>query len=116
MHLKTELLRELSDLFVGDLRASQYYHQLSPEDRTTLENRLAGDAARGNRPLVPAALPEDIERTEQTSHDGLGIGLPTALLEIFAEGDGVSGNGASLYGTAQDLPDEQTYGPTVVPG
>jgi len=114
MHLKTELLRELSDLFVGDLRASQYYHQLSPEDRTTLENRLAGDAARGNRPLVPGALPEDIERTEQTSHDELGIGLPTELLEIFAEVDGFSENGVSLYGTDQDLPDEQTYGPTIV--
>lgn len=114
MHLKTELLSELSDLFVGDLRASKYYHQLSPEDRTNLENRLAGDAARGNRPLVPGALPEDIERTEQAAHDELGIDLPTELLDIFAEVDGFSENGVSLYGTDQDLPDEHTYGPTIV--
>jgi uncharacterized protein YneR len=114
MHLKTELLSELSDLFVGDLRASQYYQQLSPEDRATLESRLARDAARGSRPLVPGALPEDIERTEQLAHDELGVDLPTELRDIFAEVDGFSENGVSLYGTDQDLPDEQTYGPTII--
>lgn len=114
MHLKTELLSELSNLFVGDLRASQYYVQLSPEDRTTLENRLARDAARGSRPLVPGALPEDIARTKQAAHDELGIDLPTELLDILTEVDGFSENGVSLFGTDQDLPDEQTYGPTIV--
>lgn len=114
MHLKTELLSELSDLFVSDLRASQYYQQLSPEDRTTLENRLARDAARGGRPLVPGALAEDIERTEQAADDELGIDLPTELLDILSEVDGFSENGVSLYGTDQDLPDEQSYGPTIV--
>jgi hypothetical protein len=114
MHLKPELLRELSDLFVGDLRASQYYQQLSPEDRATLESRLARDAARGSRPLVPGALPEDIERTEQLAHNELGVDLPTELPDIFAEVDGFSENGVSLYGTDQDLPDEQTYGPTII--
>jgi hypothetical protein len=114
MHVKPELLRELSDLFVGDLRASQYYLQLSPEDRATLESRLARDAARGSRPLVPGALPEDIERTERLSHDELGIDLPMELRDIFGEVDGFSENGVSLYGTDQDLPDEQTYGPTII--
>ena len=114
MHVKPELLRELSDLFVGDLRASQYYQQLTPEDRATLESRLARDAARGSRPLVPGALPEDIERTEQLAHDELGIDLPKELRDIFGEVDGFSENGVSLYGTDQDLPDEQTYGPTII--
>jgi hypothetical protein len=114
MHVKPELLRELSDLFVGDLRASQYYQQLSPEDRATLESRLARDAARGSRPLVPGALPEDIERTAQLAHDELGIDLPMELRDIFGEVDGFSENGVSLYGTDQDLPDEQTYGPTII--
>jgi hypothetical protein len=114
MHVKPELLRELSDLFVGDLRASQYYQQLSPEDRTTLESRLARDEARGSRPLVPGALSEDIERTEQLARDELGIDLPLELRDIFGEVDGFSENGVSLYGTDQDLPDEQTYGPTII--
>jgi hypothetical protein len=114
MHVKPELLRELSDLFVGDLRASQYYQQLSPEDRAILESRLARDAARGSRPLVPGALPEDIERTEQLARDELGIDLPMELRDIFGEVDGFSENGVSLYGTDQDLPDEQTYGPTII--
>src|SRR5260221_12885094 len=104
MHLKTELLRELSDLFVGDLRASQYYHQLSPEDRTTLENRLAGDAARGSRPVVPGALPEAIQRTQEYAHDELGFDLPTELLGTFPDLNGLSENGGSLYGTDHDLP------------
>ena len=114
MNLNTDLLSELSDLFINDLRASQYYLQLSSDERTNLEHRLARDAARGGRPLLPGALPEDIERTEQAANDELGIDLPSELRDIFAEIDGFSENGVSLYGTDQDLPDEQTYGPTIV--
>jgi hypothetical protein len=114
MNLDTDLLRELSELFVSDLRASQYYNQLSSDERANLERGLAKDAARGGRPLLPGALPEDIERTEQAAQDELGIELPTELREIFAEVDGFSENGVSLYGAEQDLPDEQAYGPTLV--
>lgn len=114
MNLDTDLLRELSNLFVTDLRASQYYNQLSSDERANLEHRLARDAARGSRPLLPGALPEDIERTEQAALDELGIELPTELHEILAEVDGFSENGVSLYGAEQDLPDEQGYGPMLV--
>ena len=114
MNLNTELLNELSELFVNDLRASQYYLQLSSDERTNLEQRLARDVARGGRPLLPGALPEDIERTEQAAQDELGIDLPTELRDIFTEVDGFSENGVSLFGTDQDLPDEQAYGPTIV--
>jgi hypothetical protein len=114
MNLDTDLLRELSDLFVNDLRASQYYNQLSSDERTKLEHRLARDAARGSRPLLPGALPEDIERTQGVTQAELGIELPNELCEILAEVDGFSENGVSLYGAEQDLPDEQTYGPTLV--
>jgi hypothetical protein len=114
MNLDTDLLRELSDLFISDLRASQYYNQLSSDERTNLDQRLARDAARGGRPLLPGALPEDIERTQQTIQDELGIELPNELCEILAEVDGFSENGVSLYGVEQDLPDEQTYGPTLI--
>jgi hypothetical protein len=114
MNLNTELLNELSELFVNDLRASQYYLQLSSDERTNLEQRLARDVARGGRPLLPGALPEDIERTEQAAQDELGIDLPAELRDIFTEVDGFSENGVSLFGTDQDLPDEQAYGPTIV--
>ena len=114
MNVNTDLLSELSNLFVSDLRASQYYLQLSSDERTNLENRLARDAARGGRSLLPGALPEDIKRTEQAAHDELGIDLPAELRDIFKEVDGFSENGVSLYGTDQDLPDEQAYGPTIV--
>jgi hypothetical protein len=114
MNLNTDLLNELSNLFVSDLRASQYYLQLSSDERTNLENRLARDAARGGRSLLPGALPEDIKRTEQAAHDELGIDLPAELRDIFKEVDGFSENGVSFYGTDQDLPDEQAYGPTIV--
>jgi hypothetical protein len=114
MNLNTDLLNELSELFLNDLRASQYYLQLSSDERNNLEHRLARDAARGSRPLLPGALPEDIEQTEQAASDELGIELPADLREIFAEIDGFSENGVSLFGTDQDLPDEQAYGPTIV--
>jgi hypothetical protein len=114
MNLDTDLLRELSDLFVSDLRASQYYNQLSSDERANLEHRLVRDAARGSRPLLPGALPEDMERTEQAARDELGIELPNEFCEILAEVDGFSENGVSLYGAEQDLPDEQAYGPTLV--
>jgi hypothetical protein len=114
MNLNTDLLSELSNLFVSDLRASQYYLQLSSDERTNLENRLARDAARGGRSLLPGALPEDIKRTEQAAQDELGIDLPAELRDIFKEVDGFSENGVSFYGTDQDLPDEQAYGPTIV--
>ena len=114
MNLNTDLLNELSELFVNDLRASQYYLQLSSDERTNLEQRLSRDAARGGRPLLPGALPEDIERTEQAAQDELGIDLPAELRDIFTEVDGFSENGVSLFGTDQILPDEQAYGPTIV--
>jgi hypothetical protein len=114
MNLNTDLLSELSNLFVSDLRTSQYYLQLSSDERTNLENRLARDAARGGRSLLPGALPEDIKRTEQAAQDELGIDLPAELRDIFTEVDGFSENGVSLYGTDQDIPDEQAYGPTIV--
>jgi hypothetical protein len=114
MNLNTDLLSELSNLFVSDLRASQYYLQLTSDERTTLENRLARDAARGGRSLLPGALPDDIKRTEQAAQDELGIDLPAELRDLLTEVDGFSENGVSLYGTDQDLPDEQAYGPTIV--
>ena len=114
MNLNTDLLKELSDLFVNDLRASQYYLQLSSDERSNLEQRLARDVSRGGRPLLPGALSEDIARTEQAAQDELGIDLPAELRDIFTEVDGFSENGVSLFGTDQDLPDEQAYGPTIV--
>lgn len=114
MHLNADLLRKLSDLFVNDLRASQYYLQLSAEDRYNLDLRLEKEAERGCRPLLPGALAEDIERTSEAAHDELQIELPTEIRGILAEVDGFSENGVSLYGSHQNSPDEATYGPTIV--
>ena len=114
MHLKIELLQELSELFVGDLRASQYYQKLSPEERNLLESRIARDAARGSRPLLPGALPQDIELTKQRATEQLGLELPPELLDVFVKIDGFSENGVTLYGTEQDLPDEQAYGASII--
>ena len=55
MNLNTELPSTLSGLFVNDLRASQYYLQLTADERTSLEDRLTKDAAPRR-----AALPEDV--------------------------------------------------------
>ena len=53
MELKTEMLREVSDLLVGDLRRSQYYKQLPLAEQSSLEERLSAETASGRLPLLP---------------------------------------------------------------
>jgi hypothetical protein len=114
MKLRTELLQELSDLFVQDLRASQYYQQLSAEERNALEQRLADEASRGIRPLVPGAHPDDLETTQSEAEDQFDIQLPAELLAVLKVVDGFSENGVTLYGADQDPQHDQAYGASIV--
>jgi hypothetical protein len=114
MKLKTELLQELSNLFVQDLRSSQYYQQLSAEERNALERGLAREASRGGRPLVPGAHPDDLESVRSEAEDQLGIQLPPELLAVLESVDGFSENGVTLYGADQDPEHDQAYGASIV--
>jgi len=83
MNLNEQLLRELSDLFLGDLRSSEYYRALPADDRANLEKQLARDAANGVRPLVPGASPDQIAKLCAQSEAELGVTLPASLLRVF---------------------------------
>ena len=55
MALKTRYLQELSDLFVQDLKRSQYYRKLPENERRDLDDQIAEEALQGQYPLLPAA-------------------------------------------------------------
>jgi hypothetical protein len=108
MDLNKEFLRELSDLFLGDLRSSQYYQGLSADDRANLEKQLAREAANGARPLVPGASPDQIANLCAQAKAELGVTLPSSFLGVLTVVDGFVENGVSLYGADRDLNEEET--------
>jgi hypothetical protein len=108
MDLNDQLLRELSNLLLTDLRSSEYYRDLSADDRANLEKQLARDAANGLRPLVPGASPDQIAKLRVRSETELGVSLPSSLLRTLSVIDGFVENGVSLYGVDQDSNAEET--------
>jgi len=108
MNLNEQLLRELSDLFLGDLRSSEYYRGLPADDRANLEKQLARDAANGVRPLVPGASPDQIAKLCAQSEAELGVTPPASLLRILTVVDGFVENGLSLYGADRESTEEET--------
>jgi hypothetical protein len=107
MDLNEQLLRELSDLFLTDLRSSEYYRDLPADDRANLEKQLARDAANGLRPLVPGASPDQIAQVHAQSETELGVTLPSCLLRVLAVVDGFVENGVSLYGVDKSPKEEE---------
>src|SRR5208337_282887 len=53
MPVNRRYIKELSDMFVDDLRRSDYYRQLTAPQRDDLEDRLTSEAEQGYYPLVP---------------------------------------------------------------
>lgn len=110
--LNSNLLDQLSDRFLNDLRASQYYLGLSDREKNELEQRLNRDIAKGNRPLLPGADPADIKLVKELAQKELKTNLPPEITDILSEVDGFSENGVCLYGADQEPPDEGTYATT----
>jgi hypothetical protein len=108
MNLNEKLLRELSDLFLGDLRSSEYYRGLGADDRANLEKQLARDAANGVRPLVPGASPDQVAKLCAQCEAELGVTLPASLLLVLTVVDGFVENGVSLYGADREPTEEET--------
>jgi hypothetical protein len=108
MKLNEELLQELSDLFLADLRSSRYYQELSADDRAHLEKQLARDAANGSHPLVPGASADQLAQLSHKCKMDLGVELPSSLVDVLAMVDGFVENGVSLYGVDSDQSEEET--------
>lgn len=92
-----DYLKELSDLFVSDLHASQYYRNLPPAERAGVDQRLAQDAAKGFLPLVPGALEADLELLDEASAQWFGVQMPECVKALLRQVDGFEENGTTLY-------------------
>ncbi|MBV8375508.1 MAG: hypothetical protein JO279_00740 [Verrucomicrobia bacterium] len=107
MPLNTKYLKELSDLFVEDLKRSDYYRALSKKERNDLDDRLAADASAGLFPLLPGAEEAELQKLSHAICEKLNIELPAALVDILRQVDGFSENGVSLCGVDAELRDDQ---------
>jgi hypothetical protein len=107
MPLNPRYLKELSQMFVDDLRRSDYYRQLTAAQRQDLDNRIGEETARGYYPLLPGAGTTDIARLVSAMYEELNIRLPNALIEILRQVDGFVANAVTLYGVDGDLRDDQ---------
>ena len=69
MPLNAQYLKELSDLFVEDLKRSDYYRGLPKNKQRDIDDRLATDAAEGLFPLLPGAEEEDLQKLSMAISD-----------------------------------------------
>jgi hypothetical protein len=107
MALKTRYLQELSDLFVFDLKRSQYYQKLPEEERYNLDDQIAKEASQGDYPLLPGADEVALERLSEALKRELDIPLPSPVADILRQVDGFVENGVSLYGVDAEFRDDQ---------
>ena len=98
MPLNRRYIRKLSDMFVDDLKRSDYYRQLTESQRHDLEERLTTEAAQGYYPLVPGAEARDLARLAFALLDELNIRLPEGMMDILSQVDGFVANGVTMYG------------------
>jgi hypothetical protein len=103
MPLHTRFLKELSDLFVEDLKRSDYYRRLSKSEQRDVDHRLATDASEGFFPLLPGADEAELQTLSEAMIERLNIHLPAALMDILRQVDGFAENGVSLYGVDAEL-------------
>lgn len=107
MPLNTQYLKELSDLFVEDLKRSDYYRELPKNKQRDVDDRLATDAAEGLYPLLPGAEETDLQKLSEAISEKLHIQLPATFRAILRQVDGFAENGVSLYGVDAELRDDQ---------
>jgi hypothetical protein len=107
MPLNPKYLKELSHLFVEDLKRSDYYRKLSDQERRDLDDRISSELAEGRHPFLPGAEEEDLHRLSKAIQQKLHVRLPVEVIDILRQVDGFSENGVSLYGTDAELRDDQ---------
>jgi hypothetical protein len=103
MPLNTRYLKELSALFVDDLKRSDYYRTLPESQRHDLDDRLASEASEGLYPLLPGADEEALQSLSEAVHERLHLQLPASVIDILRQVDGFDENGVSLFGVDAEL-------------
>jgi hypothetical protein len=107
MPLNTHYLKELSDLFVEDLKRSDYYRKLPENEQRNLDARLTAEVSQGLYPLLPGADDAELQKLSEAVKEKLGVSLPPALVDILRQVDGFVEDGVSLYGVDGDLRDDR---------
>lgn len=107
MPLNKRYLKELSDLFVDDLKRSDYYRKLPENQQRKLDDRLATEAAEGLYPLLPGADEQELQRLSKAIDQDLHVQVPAAVIDILRQVDGFAENGVSLYGVDGSIRDDQ---------
>jgi hypothetical protein len=107
MPLNTHYLKELSDLFVEDLKRSDYYRKLPENEQRNLDARLTAEVSQGLYPLLPGADDAELQKLSEAVQEKLGVHLPPALADILRQVDGFVEDGVSLYGVDGDLRDDR---------
>jgi hypothetical protein len=107
MPLNTHYLKELSDLFVEDLKRSDYYRRLPQTEQRDLDARLTTEAAQGLYPLLPGADEGELQKLSEAIQEKLDVPLPPAVADILRQVDGFAENGVSLYGVDGELRDDR---------
>jgi hypothetical protein len=107
MPLNTHYLKELSALFVEDLKRSDYYRTLPEIQRRDLDDRLASEAAEGLYPLLPGADEAALQRLSEALHEKLQVQLPACVVDILRQVDGFAENGVALFGVDGELCEDQ---------
>jgi hypothetical protein len=103
MALNEQYLQDLSDLFVQDLRGSDYYRNLSQPEKNELERRLHEESLQGRHPLLPGADEDDLARLREIAEQELGVTLPVSIQEVLRQVDGFVENGVTLYGVDAEI-------------
>jgi hypothetical protein len=107
MSLNTRYLKELSDLFVADLKRSDYYRRLPNDQQRELDERLANEASEGLFPLLPGADEQELRRLSKAIDEELHVQVPEAVINILRQVDGFAENGVSLFGVDAAMRDDQ---------
>src|SRR6267378_278895 len=98
MPLNPKYLKELSHLFVEDLKRSDYYRKLPDNEQRDLDDRIASELAEGRYPLLPGAEEEDLQKLSKAIQQKLHVRLPVEVIDILRQVDGFCENGVSFYG------------------
>jgi hypothetical protein len=107
MPLNTHYLKELSALFVEDLKRSDYYRTLPKNQQLDLDDRLASVASEGLYPLLPGADEAALQRLSEALQEKLHLQLPACVVDILRQVDGFAENGVALFGVDGELCEEQ---------
>jgi hypothetical protein len=107
MPLNAKYLKELSHLFVEDLKRSDYYRKLPDNERRDLDDRISSELAEGRHPLLPGAEEEDLQKLSKAIQQKLHVRLPVEVIDVLRQVDGFSENGVTLYGIDPELRDDQ---------